>query len=71
MKSIYPGLALYGGKIECAGTDIAFFPISDVCDGTVSLNIPRANHDGKYTNMPPRFYIAITFVKIIRVYKFY
>ena len=37
MKSIYPELALYGGKIECARTDNAFFPLSEVCDGTVSL----------------------------------
>ena len=38
MKSIYPKLALYGGEIECARTDNAFFPLSEVCDGTVSLN---------------------------------
>ena len=37
MKSIYPELALYGGQIDCARTDNAFFPISEVCDGTVSL----------------------------------
>ena len=37
MKNIYPELALYGGKIECARTDKAFFPISEVCDGTVSF----------------------------------
>ena len=37
MKSIYPELALYEGKIEGARTDNAFYPISEVCDGTVSL----------------------------------
>ena len=37
MKSIHPELALYGGKIECARTDNAFFPISEVYDGTASL----------------------------------
>ena len=37
MESIYTELALYGSKIECARTDNAFFPLSEVCDGTVSL----------------------------------
>ena len=30
-------LALYESKNECAMTDNVFFPISEVCDGTVSL----------------------------------
>ena len=30
MKSIYPELALYGGKIEYARTENAFFPLSEV-----------------------------------------
>ena len=34
---IYPELALCGAKIECARTDNAFFPISEVCNGTVSI----------------------------------
>ena len=34
---MYNELALYGGKNECARTDNVFFPISEVCDGTVSL----------------------------------
>ena len=38
MKSKYPELALYGGKIKCARTDNAFFPTPEVCDGTVSLS---------------------------------
>ena len=37
MESIYTELALYGSKHECARTDNVFFPISEVCDGTVSL----------------------------------
>ena len=37
MESIYTELALYGSKNECAKTDNVFFPISEVCDGTVSL----------------------------------
>ena len=37
MESIYTGLALYGSKYECARTDTVFLPISEVCDGTVSL----------------------------------
>jgi hypothetical protein len=37
MKSIYTELALYGSKNECARTDTVFLPISEVCDGTVSL----------------------------------
>ena len=37
MESTYIKLALYGSKNECAMTDNVFFPISEVCDGTVSL----------------------------------
>ena len=37
MESIYTRLALYGSKTECARNDNVFFPISEVCDGTVSL----------------------------------
>ena len=37
MESLYIGLALYGSQNECARTDTVFLPISEVCDGTVSL----------------------------------
>ena len=37
MENIYTELALYGSKNECAQTDNVFSPISEVCDGTVSL----------------------------------
>jgi hypothetical protein len=37
MESIFIELALYGSKNECAKTDNVFSPISEVCDGTVSL----------------------------------
>ena len=37
MKSIYTELALYGTKNEGAKTEKVLFPISEVCDGTVSL----------------------------------
>ena len=37
MESIYTELALYGSKNEGARTDTVFLPISEVCDGTVSL----------------------------------
>ena len=37
MESIYTKLALYGRKNECTRTDNVFFPISEVCNGTVSL----------------------------------
>ena len=37
MESIYTELALYGSKNECARTENVFFPISEVCDGTISL----------------------------------
>ena len=37
MESIFTKLALYGSKNECARTDNVFSPISEVCDGTVSL----------------------------------
>ena len=37
MESIFTKLALYGSKNEYARTDNVFSPISEVCDGTVSL----------------------------------
>ena len=37
MESIYTKLALYGSKNECARTDTVFLPLSEVCNGTVSL----------------------------------
>ena len=37
MENIYTELALYGSTNECATTDTVFLPISEVCDGTVSL----------------------------------
>ena len=39
MESRYTELALYGSKNECARTDNVYFPISEVCDGTVSLKL--------------------------------
>ena len=37
MESIYTKLALYGRENDCARTDAVFLPISEVCNGTVSL----------------------------------
>ena len=37
MESAYTVLALYGSKNVCFRTDTVFLPISEVCDGTVSL----------------------------------
>ena len=37
MESIYTELDLYGSKNECARTDTDFLPISEVCDGKVSI----------------------------------
>ena len=37
MEGTYSNLALYGGNNWCARTDNGFSPISEVCDGTVSL----------------------------------
>ena len=37
MESVYTKLALFGTKKECARTDNVFSPISEVCNGTVSL----------------------------------
>ena len=37
MESIYTELALHGRKNVCARTNNVFSPISEVCDGTVSL----------------------------------
>ena len=47
MQSIYTELALYGSN-ECARIDIVFLPVSEVCNGTVSLI--RAPPDGKNLN---------------------
>ena len=41
MESKYTKLPLYGSKNECARTDNVFSPISEVCDGTVSLMAPE------------------------------
>ena len=37
MESVYTELAFYGNKNECARTDTVFLPISEICNGTVSL----------------------------------
>ena len=37
MESIYTEIALYGSKNWCARTYIVFLPISEICNGTVSL----------------------------------
>ena len=37
MESIYPELALWGNKTECARTNIVFLPISEVSEGIVFL----------------------------------
>ena len=39
MESIDPELALYDSRYYCAKTDTVFFPIYEVCEGTVSLKI--------------------------------
>ena len=41
METIYAELALFGRKDECARTDTVLLPISEVCDGTVSLGSIR------------------------------
>ena len=41
MKSISTELALNWSKNECARTENVFSPISEVCDGTVSLQYIR------------------------------
>ena len=37
MESIYTELALYGSNNECARADNIYFPISEVCNGMISL----------------------------------
>ena len=37
MEGVYANLALCGGGDECAGTGTVFLPITEVCNGTVSL----------------------------------
>ena len=39
MASMYTKLALYGNTKKCAWTDTVFLPISEVCNGRVSLSI--------------------------------
>ena len=41
MESIYTEFALNGSKHLCARTYNVFIPISEVCDGTVSLSMPN------------------------------
>ena len=48
MESIYTELALYDSKNECARTDTVFLPISEVCDGKVSLN--ETKKSGSFCN---------------------
>ena len=38
MESIYTKLAIYDRKNECARTNTVFLPLSEVCDGMVSLS---------------------------------
>ena len=45
MESIYTELALYGSQNEGARTDNVFFPISEVCNSTVSLTPLQQNED--------------------------
>ena len=37
MEGIYTKLSLYGSINDCARTDNAFLPISEVCNGTIFL----------------------------------
>ena len=37
MESVYTELSLNGSKNECAKSDTVFLPISEFCNGTVSL----------------------------------
>ena len=43
MESIYTKLALYGIKNEFVRTDTVFLPIPEVCNGTVSHVLSKAN----------------------------
>ena len=51
MESIYTELALYGSKNECARTDTVFLPISEVCNGTVSLLCHVEQSTDLWTNL--------------------
>ena len=39
MECIYTELALYSSNNECVRADNVFPPISEICDGTVSLRV--------------------------------
>ena len=43
MESIDTELALYGSTNECARTDTVLLPISEVCNGTVSISASILN----------------------------
>ena len=49
MESIYTKLAVYGSTNECARTDNVFLPISEVCDGMVSLTYNTMEDSPGYT----------------------
>ena len=49
MESIYTELALYSSKNGCARTDTVFLPISEVCNGTVSLT-QLCSDKGRYVS---------------------
>ena len=61
MESVYTELAHYGSTHECARTDNAFLPISEVCNGTVSLK-NRDRQTGHFQTIKVIKVIVLTLV---------
>ena len=49
---IYTELALYVSKNECARTDNVYFPMFEVCDGTVSLGTASVHRSSPALSFP-------------------
>ena len=57
--SIYTKLALYGSNNECAKTDTVSLPVSEVCDGTVSLDCCRKNEAVHVDKFSQSYYLLM------------
>ena len=65
MESIYTELALYSSNKQYARTDTVFLPISEVCNGTVSVTMAR------YKYIYPILHIYIYIHIYIHIYIFH
>ena len=68
MESIYTELALYDSKNECSRTDTVFLPISEICDGTVSL-VLKSKHKQVQLKIPSMDFLWDKFFKLFKIIK--